>query len=100
MSAGPLDRETFLAGYLAEVEEHLALVTRHLLQVETALARGEAQPAAVRELYRSLHTIKGLSAMVDVEPIVEIAHGMETVLRLADRAGGRLSHDTPEVLIA
>ena len=67
-----LDVREFLAGYLAEAEEHLASSTRNLLAVEDALRRGAHDPRAVRELFRSLHTLKGLSAMVGAEPIVEI----------------------------
>jgi len=85
-----VDLKEFLAGYLAEVEEHLAMVGSNLLAVESALARGETRPRAVRELYRSLHTIKGLSAMVGVEPVVALSHEMEAVLRAADRSGGAL----------
>ncbi len=77
-----LDSREFLAGYLAEVEEHLsASATRLLAARRAGRARQGATPAAVRELFRSLHTIKGLSAMVGVEPIVDIAHEMETLLR-------------------
>ena len=97
--SNPFDAGEFLAGYLVEAEEHLAASTKNLLAVEDSLRRGEANPKAVRELFRSLHTIKGLSAMVGVEPIVDLAHAMETVLRKAlDRATriltARVSLDT------
>jgi two-component system chemotaxis sensor kinase CheA len=93
-----LDRDAFLGGYLAEVEEHLVGCERQLLAAEAALQRGEPQPRAVRELYRSLHTIKGLSAMVGVEPVVALAHALEELLRPADRAGGRLPRGAVDVL--
>ncbi|RKH68531.1 chemotaxis protein CheA [Corallococcus llansteffanensis] len=89
----------FLPAYLAEVDELLASAQRDLLAVEEAVRRGAAQPRAVRELFRALHTIKGLSAMVDVEPIVSVAHWMETSLRLADQAGGRLPESSVEPLV-
>lgn len=89
--ADGVDLKEFLTGYLAEVEEHLGLAGSNLLAVENALQRGESRPRAVRELFRSLHTIKGLSAMVGVEPVVDLAHEMESVLRAADKAGGALS---------
>ena len=94
-----LDVSEFLSGYLAEVEEHLRAAGTNLLAVEHGIARGESNPRAVRETFRSLHTIKGLSAMVGVEPVVEIAHAMETVLREADRGGGRLLVDAVELLL-
>ncbi|WP_437736813.1 chemotaxis protein CheA [Sorangium sp. So ce1335] len=94
-----LDVNEFVAGYLVEVEEHLSASTANLLAAEAALRTGDSNPKAIRELFRSLHTIKGLSAMVGVEPIVDIAHGMEAVLRAADRAAGRLSAPSIEVLV-
>ncbi|WP_437970464.1 chemotaxis protein CheW [Sorangium sp. So ce260] len=94
-----LDVNEFVAGYLVEVEEHLSASTANLLAAEAAIRAGESNPRAIRELFRSLHTIKGLSAMVGVEPIVDIAHAMETVLRAADRAAGSLSTPSIEVLL-
>ena len=85
-----VDLQQFLAGYLAEVEEHLSSSTQKLNAVDAAARAGQSHPLAVRELYRALHTIKGLSAMVGVEPIVTLAHELESLLRGADRAGGRL----------
>jgi two-component system chemotaxis sensor kinase CheA len=97
--ADAVDLKEFLTGYLAEVEEHLGLAGSNLLAVEKALQRGESRPRAVRDLFRSLHTIKGLSAMVGVEPVVALAHEMEAVLRAADRAGGALSAAAVAVLV-
>ena len=89
----------FLPAYLAEADELLASAQKDLLAVEEAVRKGQAQPRAVRELFRALHTLKGLSAMVDVEPVVSVAHWMEASLRLADQAGGRLPESSVEPLV-
>jgi two-component system chemotaxis sensor kinase CheA len=94
-----LDRKEFVAGYLVEAEEHLRASTAHLLAIEATLGKNEPQPRRVRELFRALHTLKGLSAMVGVEPIVEISHEMEAILRLADRSAGQLSFGAVELLL-
>lgn len=91
------DRQEFVAGYLAEAEEHLLASNRNLLQTEGALAKGEGAPRQIRELFRSLHTLKGLSAMVGVEPVVQVAHEMETLLRMADQ--GTLPLSAPAVAL-
>ncbi len=96
--SSPVDLRGFLAGFLGEADEHLTSANANLVAVEQSLAKAETNPRAVRELFRSLHTIKGLSAMVGVEPIVEISHAMETVLRMADLASGRLSEDAADLL--
>ena len=95
----PVNLADFLPPYLAEVEELLGLAHTHLLTLETAVRGGSAQPRAVRELFRVLHTIKGLSAMVDVEPVVALTHLMEASVRAADRAGGKLPAASIEPLL-
>jgi two-component system chemotaxis sensor kinase CheA len=97
--SGPLERQEFIAGYLAEVHEHLASASANLLALDEALGRGEPHPRAVRELFRSLHTVKGLSGMIGAEPIVEVAHEMESLLRSADQAGGRLPRSAVDLLL-
>jgi len=89
----------FITGFIAEAEEHLTLANANLLSLDQAAAKGQPTPRQVRELFRSLHTIKGLAAMVGVEPIVDIAHAMETVLREADRAAGQLPAGSLELLL-
>jgi len=94
-----LNRDEFTAGYLIEADEHLRSAISNLLAVEAALASGAPQHRSVRELFRSLHTLKGLSAMVGVEPIVDLAHEMEAILRNADRHAGKLSAEAVELLL-
>jgi two-component system, chemotaxis family, sensor kinase CheA len=98
--SGPVDLREFVAGFLIEAEEHLRVARANLLTADEAARRGEASPRAVRVLFRSLHTMKGLAAMIGVEPIVDIAHGMEAVLRAADRGSGELSTAAVEQLLA
>ncbi len=93
------DRKEFVAGYLVEAEEHLRAANTNLLEIEATLHKNEPHPRRVRELFRALHTLKGLSAMVGVDPIVDLAHEMEAVLRLADQSTGRLSLPAVELLL-
>ena len=93
------DLKEFIAAYLLEADEHLAIASTQLLAVESAQRSGETNPRAVRETFRSLHTIKGLSAMVGVEPIVAIAHRMETFLRDFDRSGNALPMEAIDALL-
>jgi two-component system, chemotaxis family, sensor kinase CheA len=84
---------------VVEGDEHLRSASTNLLAVEVAARQGEANVKAMRELFRSIHTIKGLSAMVAVEPIVTIAHRMETALRGANQFGGKLSLESIDTLL-
>ncbi|WP_373045261.1 chemotaxis protein CheA [Vulgatibacter sp.] len=94
----PPDLKTFLGGFLVEAEEYLRSANAQLVALDGLVRRGEAGHRQVRELFRAMHTIKGLAAMVGVEPIVAIAHALETVLRKADRAGGALDARTLDLL--
>ncbi len=98
MSDG-FDPTEFIAGFIAETEEHLASANANLLAVEAAAAHDQPTPRQIRELFRSFHTVKGLAAMVAVEPVVDLAHAMESVLREADTVAGRLSPAAVELLL-
>jgi len=96
---GPADLKEFVAAYLVEAEEHLTVANTQLLAIESAQRSGDTNPRAVRETFRSLHTIKGLSAMVGIEPVVAIAHRMENFLRDSDRSGGALPQPAIDALL-
>src|SRR5688572_4704738 len=46
-----------------------------------------------------MHTIKGLSAMIGIEPVVELAHAMEAALRVADRGQRRFEPEAIDLLV-
>jgi two-component system chemotaxis sensor kinase CheA len=97
--ANPVNLGDFVAGFLLEAEEHLHSVSRNLVAASDASKRNAAEPKAVRELFRSIHTIKGLAAMVGADPIVEITHEMEALLRDADRSGGRIGETALDAVL-
>ncbi len=77
----------FMDDYYAESDEHLSLIRGNLIALETALQKGDRDHATIEnDLLRSFHTIKGLSAMVDLKPAEILAHHTETHLK-------RLSQD-------
>ncbi|MES2963170.1 MAG: Hpt domain-containing protein, partial [Bdellovibrionota bacterium] len=88
-----------MAGFILEADEHLHSANRNLVSVAEALKAGRLDPRAVRELFRSLHTIKGLASMVGAGPVVDLSHEMEGILRTADRAGGRISETALTLLV-
>lgn len=95
-----VDLTEFRDAYLAEVDEHLSGVNQRLVDLESARRDGRTPASELRELMRLLHTIKGLSAMVGVEPVVDIAHEMESVVRGADQAAAPPGEGALEGLIA
>lgn len=94
-----IDLQEFVGAFIVEAEELVGSANTFLLEVEAAHGEGTSRPRAVRDLFRTLHTIKGLAGMVGVEPIVEIAHVLETLVRAADRSGGALSRPSVELAL-
>lgn len=75
--------EQFLDDYFAESDEHLRSVRRNILDLEDALTGGrEVKKETLNELFRSFHTLKGISAMAGVSAAETLAHFMESYLRL------------------
>lgn len=97
--ANTVDLKEFVTGFILEADEHLHSVNQNLVSVSEALKRNRPDPRAIRELFRSLHTIKGLASMVGAVPIVDISHEMESILRTADRAGGRISEASLDLIL-
>jgi two-component system chemotaxis sensor kinase CheA len=71
----------FLDDYFAECDEHLLLVRRGLLTLETFIGQPQLDRALLDELFRSFHSLKGISAMVGVREAEQLAHDMESYLR-------------------
>ena len=95
-----VDLQEFVGGFIAESEQLVASATTGLLEIDDASARRELRPRTVRDLFRHLHTLKGLAGMMGIQPIVELAHALETVLRAADQAGGKLESRAVELGLA
>ena len=73
----------FMDDYFVECEEHLATIRRLLLTLETGVGQQAAPPSVLDELFRSFHSIKGISGMVELRDAEMLAHHMESYLRAA-----------------
>jgi two-component system chemotaxis sensor kinase CheA len=90
----------FMDDYFAECDEHLAAIRRILLDLGEA-GEGRALPrAVVEELFRSFHSIKGISGMVGLEAAERLAHEMESFLRPLRSDEARLSGGALDTLAA
>jgi len=77
---------SFMGDYYAESEEHLATARQQLLLLEAAMHDDELPTAIVDELFRSFHSLKGISAMVELREAEQLAHEMESCLaRIRER---------------
>lgn len=89
----------FMDDYFAESEEHLTTVRRILLELESRPGAREMPPALLEELFRSFHSLKGLSGMVELRDAELLAHHMESYLRLLRRREAVLSPRGLDALI-
>ncbi len=80
MSDQPDFIASFMEDYFAESEEHLAAVRRTLLMLEPAVGSGTPPASIVEELFRNFHSLKGISAMVELREAERLAHEMESYL--------------------
>lgn len=103
MTRTPLDNPLiaeFLDDYFAECDEHLTVIRRGLLAFESQIGRVCPDRRRWDELLRSLHTIKGLSGMVAIQPAESLSHQMESCLRALQEGNQPLTTDSFEALIA
>lgn len=75
-----LDTEDLVDLFVAESLEHLAEVESLLLFLETA--EPDAAPAAVQEVFRAVHSVKGSAGFLGLMSIHDLAHAGENVLHL------------------
>ena len=84
--------EEFLAGfmddYFAECDEHLTAVRRMLLELEPESGVAGISPAMLEELFRSFHSLKGLSGMVRAARGGAARAPLESYLRRLREADG------------
>ncbi len=70
----------FIDEYFAECDEHLVIARSSLLALEGAGTTAPVNRELLDELFRSFHSIKGLSAMVGMQAAEQLAHHMESYL--------------------
>jgi two-component system, chemotaxis family, sensor kinase CheA len=66
--------------FLAEAQELVETLSRDLLIFEDYVRRSQESPETLSELFRGVHTLKGLSGMFGFENIGRLAHMLEDTL--------------------
>jgi two-component system chemotaxis sensor kinase CheA len=90
----------FLDDYFSESEEHLTALRRDLLALERFVNQAQIHRPLLDELFRSFHSLKGISGMVGVRQAEQLAHYMESYLRILREGEVRLSQEGIDSLIA
>jgi two-component system chemotaxis sensor kinase CheA len=73
--------DQFLDDYYAECDEHLFSIRRSLVTLEDEVDSAAVDRAILDNLFRSFHTLKGISGMVGLGAAEQLAHHLESYLR-------------------
>ena len=92
----PLDPARYAELFRTESQDQLASINRALLTLETE-HEGAVAAAAVAEVFRAVHTVKGMSATMGYQAVAEFSHELESLL---DRMRGDGKRVTPGVMDA
>jgi two-component system chemotaxis sensor kinase CheA len=90
----------FLDDYFAESEEHLTILRRGLLALDRFVSEPQIEAPLLDELFRSFHSLKGISGMVGVREAELLAHEMESYLRALRQDQATLSEEGMDSLVA
>ena len=99
MAANEAFFDGFLDDYFAESEDHLTAAAEALLKLDAALGHPAVERAIVDDLFRYFHTLKAISAMVELRPAEQLAHHLEHYLRAIREGDVALSAEGTNVLI-
>ncbi len=92
--------DQFLDDYYAECDEHLVSIRRALVTVEDEVDAHTVDRALLDNLFRSFHTLKGISGMVGLAAAEQLAHHLESYLRELREGTLALSAPGSEALAA
>ena len=93
-------RAELLDDFYAEADEHLGNIRVQLTVLEAALGKTAPELPVLESLFRSMHSFKGISAMVGVHSAEQLAHAAEDYLRQLTRGEISLTAAGLELLVA
>ena len=89
-----MDTSKYKALFIEESREHLAELSRLLVELETA----DDLAPRVEDVFRRVHSIKGLAASMGYEPVATLAHKMED-LASGWRGASSVEQATVDILL-
>ena len=84
-----MDTNQYMGMFLEESREHLQTLNSCVLDLEN----DPENLSVLSEIFRSAHTIKGMSATMGFTTIAELTHEMENILDLLRKSQLKASHD-------
>ncbi len=97
-----LDLQKYLTLFVAEAGEHLAGFAKDLVRLEESARQGGASGArdAIDSCFRHAHSVKGMSASMQLETISALAHRAEDLVDVFRKDPARLDSRAIDLLLA
>ena len=89
-----MDNAQYAQLFLTESREHVSAMNHSLLSLEQGVGGDEA----IGSIFRSVHTIKGMSATMGYTAVATLSHALETVLDAVRRGARRIDGPLMELL--
>ena len=89
-----MELNQYMGMFLEESREHLQTLNQCLLDLEN----DPTNLSVLDEIFRSAHTIKGMSATMGFTSIAELTHEMENVLDLLRKSEMKADHNVIDIL--
>lgn len=89
-----MDMSKYLEMFLEEAKEHLQKLNDSLLELEA----GKEGTGILDDIFRSAHTLKGMSATMGFTQVAELTHQMENVLHAMRRGEVPVNSDVIDLL--
>jgi two-component system chemotaxis sensor kinase CheA len=89
-------RRRLMATFLGELDEHAQNLNRDLLAVEQG--PDEGRTGRVASIFRTVHSLKGAARSVNVQPIEQVCHRLESLLDAVRQEDGPLGAELMQLL--
>jgi two-component system chemotaxis sensor kinase CheA len=86
------------AEFLAEAQELIENMSRDLLILDHAQQKGSSEPDVLNDLFRGVHTLKGLAGMFGLSRLGQLAHLLEDLLEDLRLGKKNLTRDVLDIL--
>src|SRR5512137_466497 len=95
-----MDLARYLSLFVGEAAEHVAGLSRELVALEQAVRTGGDGGPLVDGIFRHVHSLKGMSASMQLDGIARLAHQAEDLVDLYRRQLARVEPPAVDALLA
>lgn len=90
--------EDGLREFVAEAEELIDAIAQNLMELDESEDIESPNPEAINSIFRSAHTLKGMSGMVGLSTVADLSHKLEDLLDGLRMGRVTPSHDIFDIL--